>query len=179
VLELGCGSGRDTTTLDAAGSRIAAADISEMALRDCARRVPRAGLVRLDILRPLPFKDRSFPVVIASLSLHYFTWPMTIRIVEEIDRCLYPGGALIARLNSTEDVHHGAAATEEIEPGLKLVNGSSKRFFDRTAVITLLAGWKICFLEHSVIDRYHRPKAVWEAMARRPESPESGNRQSG
>lgn len=167
LLELGCGWGRDTATLLAAGGAVVAADIEHGALRGCAVRAPGARLIQLDLATPLPFGDGSFPVVIASLSLHYFPWPVTVQIVAEIGRCLRPAGMLIARFNSTEDVHHGAASVDEIGPGYKLFEGSPKRFFDRAAVVDLLRGWEIGFLEHAVIHRYDKPKAVWEAMARR------------
>jgi hypothetical protein len=51
---------------------------------------------------------------------------------------------------------------------LKLFEGAPKRFFDRAAVEALLRGWRIDFLEHSTIDRYDKPKTVWEAVARPP-----------
>ncbi|MET0850056.1 MAG: class I SAM-dependent methyltransferase [Candidatus Rokuibacteriota bacterium] len=169
VLELGCGRGRDTATLVAAGRAVVAADRNLDALRECRARVPAARRVQLDLgAPPLPFASARFPVVVASLSLHYFAWDVTLVLAGEIARCLAPSGALILRLNSTEDVHHGAAAPDEIEPGLKLFEGAPKRFFDRAAVEALLRGWRIDFLEHSTIDRYENPKTVWEAVARPP-----------
>jgi SAM-dependent methyltransferase len=169
VLELGCGRGRDTATLAAAGCTVVAADRAFDALRDCGARVPAARRVQLDLgAPPLPFASARFPVVVASLSLHYFAWDVTVALTSEIARCLQPSGALIARVNSTQDVHHGAAAPDEIEPGLKLFEGAPKRFFDRAAVEALLRGWRIDALEHSTIDRYDKPKAVWEAVARPP-----------
>jgi SAM-dependent methyltransferase len=169
VLELGCGRGRDTATLVDAGCVVVAADRDIDALRECHARVPAARRVQLDLgAPPLPFASARFSVVVASLSLHYFRWDMTLDLAGEIARCLAPSGALIVRLNSSEDVHHGAAAPDEIEPGLKLVEGAAKRFFDRGAVEAMLHGWRIEFLEHSTIDRYDRPKTVWEAVARPP-----------
>jgi SAM-dependent methyltransferase len=167
VLELGCGRGRDTAVMVAAGCAVVAADRDIDALRECGERVPEARRVQLDLgAPPLPFLSERFPVVVASLSLHYFRWDVTVALAGEIARCLEPTGSLLVRLNSTEDVHHGAGAPEEIEPGLKLVEGAPKRFFDRAAVEALLRGWRIELLEHSTIDRYDQPKRVWEALAR-------------
>lgn len=169
VLELGCGDGRDTATLVAAGCTVVASDRDIDALRACRARVPAARCVQLDLgAPPLPLASARFPVVVASLSLHYFAWDVTVALAAEIARCVQPSGALIARVNSTEDVHHGAAAPDEIEPGLKLFEGATKRFFDRASVEALLRGWRIDFLEHSTIDRYDKPKTVWEAVARAP-----------
>lgn len=167
VLELGCGSGRDTAELIAAGCQVIAADISLESLHHCAARGDRAVPVQLDLGAPLPFRSGRLAVIVASLSLHYFTWRLTRQIAAEVERCLRPGGLLLARVNSTKDVNHGAAAGDEIEPCFYRVDGAPKRFFDRQAVVDLLEGWDIELVEENVIHRYARPKVVWLAVARR------------
>ena len=165
VLELGCGSGWDTTELVSEGCNVIAADIAGDKLLECARSVPEARILQLNIGSLLPFSDHSMAVIIASLSLHYFSWENTMRIESELRRCIQPGGLLLARFNSTNDFHHGAASTEEIEHGLYQVGTRTKRFFDEASVRKFLDGWEIRFLEENVIQRYRNPKYVWEAMA--------------
>src|SRR5262245_27821996 len=83
ALELGCGAGRDTAELVGAGCRVLATDISLDSLQRCVGRVPDAMPLQLDLGAPLPFKDGSFGVVVASLSLHYFPWRVTTTIASD------------------------------------------------------------------------------------------------
>lgn len=64
ILELGCGTGRITAPLDAAGVDIVGIDRSEPMLDRARRRRPAVPLVRGDI-RQLPFRAASFGMVLA------------------------------------------------------------------------------------------------------------------
>ncbi len=165
LLELGCGSGWDTMELASAGFSVIAVDLAGEKLLECARSAPATGVLQLDIGKPLPFANHSMAVILASLSLHYFSWENTLQIASELKRCIQPGGVLLARFNATHDFHHGASSAEEIEPGFYQVGIRTKRFFDEESVRRFLHGWEIQFLEENVIQRYRNPKYVWEAMA--------------
>jgi SAM-dependent methyltransferase len=165
VLELGCGNGRDTVDLLSAGCTVIAADLSMENLRECASAVPRASLLRIDNGKPLPFADGSIAVIIASLSLHYFPWDVTMQISHELKRCLKEGGILIARFNSTNDFNYGAGSGEEIEPNFYGIGARTKRFFDENSMRLFLQDWDAQFLEENIIHRYEKPKSVWETMA--------------
>jgi SAM-dependent methyltransferase len=135
VLELGCGSGWDTAELLAGGCTVIAADISSKNLAECRKAVRRAGFVRLDNGKPLPFAEASIHVIVASLSLHYFTWAVTMQIASELRRCLKMDGMLLARFNSTHDYNFGAATTvPPLEPNLYSIGTKTKRFFDEDHV---------------------------------------------
>lgn len=165
VLELGCGAGRDTIDLLSAGCKVIATDLSLENLRECTVTIPEANLLQMDNGKSLPFADRIFGVVVASLSLHYFSWVVTMHIASELKRCLKTGGILIARFNSTNDVNYGASSTDQIEPNFYRVRNSTKRFFDENSVRVFLHGWDIQFFEENIIYRYEKPKSVWEVMA--------------
>jgi SAM-dependent methyltransferase len=165
VLELGCGNGRDTVDLLAADCKVIAMDISRENVAECAVSAPKADVLQVDIGKPLPFATNSTSVIIASLSLHYFSWNVTLQIASELKRCIKSGGLLLVRLNSVNDHHHGSLSTLEIEPNFYNVGKGTKRFFDEKSVRLFLQGWDIQFLEENVIDRYEKPKYVWEAMA--------------
>jgi SAM-dependent methyltransferase len=167
VLELGCGGGRDTATLCAAGLSVVAADINRPSLQRVSERAQRAAVVQLDLGESLPFRTASFRAIVASLSLHYFSWERTTAAVGEIARCLRPAGLLLARFNSTEDIHHGAGVGAEIEPHLFRMGARDKRFFDQADMVRLLAGWRIEHLAEHTIQRYEMPKVVWEVAALR------------
>ena len=165
VLELGCGPGWDTLELLSAGCRVIAADISEEQLAECAKIASCASIIQMDLGRPFPFADHGMLVILASLSLHYFSWGVTLQISSEIKRCIHNGGILIARFNSVNDRNYGSSSTLEIEPNFYRMETGTKRFFDEESVQRFLQGWDIQYLEENVIHRYKKPKYVWEAMA--------------
>lgn len=165
ILELGCGNGWDTVELLSTGCKVVAADISKENLAECAVAAPAADVIQIDIGKPLPFAKGSASVIIASLSLHYFSWEVTLQISSELRRCIKNGGLLLARFNSTHDYHHGAESGQEIEPDFYLVGARTKRFFDETSARLFLQGWDVQFLEENIIHRYEKPKHVWEAMS--------------
>ena len=169
ILELGCGPGEDTAFLAAKGfARITATDLSAQALAPCARRAPGARQVCHDLCEPLPFRDGGFDAALASLCLHYFEWDQTEAILREVRRCMKPGGLLLCRLNSTQDVHYGAAGHPEIAHHYYDVDGSPKRFFDGAEIDALVAGgWERLGKEEMTIARYEKPKVVWEVVARK------------
>jgi len=168
VLELGCGTGRDTATLVRAGHRVVALDLSLASIVLAKLRAPKARFHRRDLRRPFPIGEAGPQVVIASLSLHYFPWPETVELVERIRRSLRPSGLLLCRLNSTKDRHFGAVGHERIAQNFYLVRGAPKRFFDLESIDKLFAaGWNRLSVQESVIDRYVQPKTVWEIVLER------------
>jgi SAM-dependent methyltransferase len=168
LLELGCGTGRDTATLAGAARRVLAIDRSLVCLAAAKLRAPGAEFHRQDILDLFPVAGAG--VVVASLSLHYFPWPETVSLVGRIHRTLLPRGILLCRLNSTADRHFGARGHERIAENFYRVSGKLKRFFDREAVDALFAnGWRTLGVQEAVISRYLLPKTVWEVVLERDE----------
>jgi len=165
VLELGCGWGWDTFELLDAGCKVVASDRSTENLSVTRSTAPRADTVQLDHSRSLPFVDCSIDVILASLTLHYFPWTVTLQIASELKRCLKPDGILLARFNSTHDVNYGAGSGVEIEPNFYQMETITKRFFDEASVRSLLQNWDVQFLQENVIYRFEKPKSVWEVMA--------------
>ena len=76
--------------------------------------------------------------------------------------------AFVCRLNSTEDRHFGAQSSVQLEHGIFEVDGQTKRFFDREAVLALFSvGWEVLSFEHLVTTKYVRPKAAWEVIVQK------------
>ncbi|MCW5658440.1 MAG: class I SAM-dependent methyltransferase [Burkholderiaceae bacterium] len=170
VLELGCGSGHDTATLTAAGFTVVAVEIDPASVSRARKRAPNAQVVCQDLLHTLPKPPAgpSFGAIIASLSLHYFPWEETVRLVARMRHALRPHGVLVCRLNSTEDRHFGAVGHRELEPNYYMVNGSPKRFFDEPAVDRLFSdGWHVRSKSQYITHKYVLPKSLWEVVLER------------
>lgn len=163
ILELGCGSGDDSVTLVSRGLSLVGVDLSEQAIAKARRRVPAAQFCRRDLREPLPTLPSSTGVVLASLSLHYFSWSETVALVHRMREVLRPGGLLLCRLNSTTDHNYGASGYVAIEENYYSVNGESKRFFDKPAIEKLFQeGWRTLSIEEKITHKYSMPKALWE-----------------
>jgi SAM-dependent methyltransferase len=163
VLELGCGTGRDTIILEKYGP-VVATDISVDALQ--AQQSKSSNLINLDISKTLPFKENSFCLILASLSLHYFSWKESEQIISEIRRVLIDKGFLIIRVNSVNDVNHGANSGEVIDSNFYRVGNRTKRFFDHDSIEKLFLNWTIIEAREKEIDRYEKPKFIWEVVLR-------------
>lgn len=163
IIDLGCGQGNNTLYLTEKGCRVIACDISEVAIERVKNHIPQAETMIFDMLDGLPFKSNSIKIVIADLCLHYFTWKETVHIAQEINRILVDGGNLLLRVNSTNDVNHGAGQGIAIEENFYEVMGTKKRFFNRKQIEALFGGWKLAYIQEYQMDRYTAPKLLWEA----------------
>jgi len=166
VLELGCGTGRDTRILVGAGCRVVAVDASRTSLAVARLAAPGASFHRQDVRAPFPGSPSEYGAVVASLVLHYFPWHETVDLVERVRAALVPGGLLLCRVNSTNDVHFGAEGHPLIEENYHSVEGQPKRFFSRASVMALFErGWTVQHVEEKVVHRYAQPKWLWEVVA--------------
>ncbi|MDT0611044.1 class I SAM-dependent methyltransferase [Streptomyces lancefieldiae] len=98
VLDAGCGSGPLSAALRDRGALVTGIDASAGMLALARRRLgDDADLHVVDLGDRLPFADRAFDDVVASLVLHYLEdWGPTLA---EIRRVLRPGGRLIASVD--------------------------------------------------------------------------------
>ena len=94
VLELGCGTGKNTVWLAAQARQLHALDFSEGMLAEARRRVtsPNVRFVQHDVRSGWPLADASVDVVIGNLVLEHVEW--LAPIFAEAARVLRPGGEL-------------------------------------------------------------------------------------
>jgi SAM-dependent methyltransferase len=166
VLEIGCGSGADTAELLRGGFEVVAFDLSPEAVAAARQVAPAARITVQSVEAPFPLEGTGIGAVIASLSLHYFSWSQTLRLLARIRATLKPGGLLLCRLNSTEDRNYGSVGNPEIEPGLYLVGGNPKRFFSDSDISALFStGWRVVSREQTSSQKYGPTKYMWEVAA--------------
>ena len=167
VLDLGCGNGDDSQDLVERGLQVVAFDQSRVSLRRARRRASKIRIVHGDMRAPSPFADATFDLIVASLSLHYFTWQQSERIIEEVRRILRPSGWLICRVNRVGDVHFEYGKGAEIEPDFFEVRpGHFKRFFTEDSLRRLLDGaFDVDSLVPRVSMRWRKEKQTLVARA--------------
>lgn len=165
ALDIGCGYGDDVRTLVRAGFPVLGWDRMPIAVSIARRRVPLATIEQCDFRERISSALPSLGLVVASLSMHYYPWDETLRLVAAIRKALRPGGLLLCRLNSTSDRNFGAGNGEEVEPNFYVVGGHAKRFFDEKSVETLFStGWATVSRQHLRTRKYLRQKALWEII---------------
>jgi SAM-dependent methyltransferase len=102
LLDLGCGSGRDSIYFFNRGLKVTALDSSQIGINKLRSQNEKINSLLEDI-RNIKFKENSFDVIYAHLSLHYFDDETTKRIFDNLYRNLKRGGFIFARCKSTED----------------------------------------------------------------------------
>lgn len=144
ALDVGCGEGRFSRMLRAAGIQTVGIDPTEILIQEARRRDPE-GDYRLAAAEELPFPDASFDLVVSYLSL--IDIPDVPMSISEMTRVLQPGGRLLIA-NLTSFGTAGDGWSDEPEP---------RFYIDRYLEIReLLSEWK-----GIRITNWHRPLSYY------------------
>ena len=132
VLDLGAGQGQDSRFFAENGYDVVSTDIEDSALVESGNKlsevlINRVTLKKVDLSEELPFEANSFDVVYAHLSLHYFSYETTVRLLGEIQRVLKPGGVFAFFTNSTSDPEYNTGT--KLEEDYFQVDKTAKRYF--------------------------------------------------
>lgn len=166
VLDLGCGNGVISSSLVSKEITVIASDFSEEALKSFHIKEPQVEVVRFDMVNKFPFIADYFDVVVAELSLHYFSKRKTRRILSEISRVLVPEGLLIARVNSTRGEYPPNGA-EKITKDYYRVGGITKHFYSIDSFKNLFdASWEVVEIEEQETYKYRSLKPVIFCIAK-------------
>ncbi|MDD4719191.1 MAG: class I SAM-dependent methyltransferase [Bacilli bacterium] len=164
IIDLGCGVGNNSLYLNKLGKKVIACDFSDEALRIVKNEVPSVKIKGFDMLNEFPFKDNFTDLVIADLSLHYFSYQETIKILHEIKRILTNNGHLLFRVNSLNDINHGSEEGIEIEKHYFEIEDIKKRFFNEKDLIEFFSDWDIIDLQEETMTRYEKDKVLWKGL---------------
>ena len=169
ILDLGCGSGNDTLYLINKGKKVISCDQSSNAIKNIKKNFPEVYDTKcFDMLDGMPFKDNTLDVIIADLCLHYFKEKDTIMILKELRRILSMNGHLIFRVNSINDINHGAGEGEEVEHHLYETSDKRlKRFFDEEDIKYFFKDFDIEFLNEEKMSRYKQEKRLYKCLVRK------------
>ncbi len=138
ILELGCGVGNDSNYFATLRHKVLSTDFSSVAIEKNRKFYNNDNLTFefMDISERLPFKNNSFDLVYARLSLHYFADSVTREIFGEIIRVLKSGGLLAFVCKSTNDPKYGQGKL--IERDMYEKDGHIRHFFSRNYTEKLL-----------------------------------------
>lgn len=163
IIELGCGRAYTSLYLLNNGfSDVTACDFSTEVINILNTEHKELNTSVFDISEKLPFKDDEINVIIADLCLHYFDFGKTKEILNEIYRVLKSGGYLIGRVNSANDKYHIPVNAKVLEKNFYYDGEIYKKFFEEDDFKELFENFKILSLEEKHMDRYEKPKILWE-----------------
>jgi ubiquinone/menaquinone biosynthesis C-methylase UbiE len=172
VLELGCGNGKTAAALVRTAEEIVAVDFSRRGLEACRRTLaaPNLLLVEADV-RNLPFVDASFDQVVAFHVLGHLLKEERQAAVEEVRRVLRPGGGLLIRVFSAQDMRCGSGT--RIEPGTYVKGtGIPCHYFDAAELDDLFKDLRKCSLDEAISEKRYdgadRLRAEWVGEYQRP-----------
>jgi len=166
IIDLGCGYGNDTLYLHERGYKVVSCDLSMEALKRLNHFIDKPVIRHFDVLAGLPFDDGAARIIIADLSLHYFYWADTQRIIKDIWRVLSKGGYLLCRVNSIRD-NNGAGEGRQLEEDYYEIRGRQKRFFSQGGLEELFRDWYITYLCEYSLYRFGKEKMLWEVAAQK------------
>ena len=171
ILDLGCGSGNDTLYLINKGKKVISCDQSKNAINNIKKNFPEVYDTKcFNMLDGMPFNNNSFDIVIADLCLHYFKEKDTFKILNEIKRILTERGNLIFRVNSINDINHGAGEGKEIEHHLyETKDKRLKRFFNEEDIRHFLREFDIEYLNEEIMTRYKLEKRLYRCLVKKNE----------
>jgi 2-polyprenyl-3-methyl-5-hydroxy-6-metoxy-1,4-benzoquinol methylase len=98
VLDMGCGTGRFTVPMAAAGAQVTGFDLSEGMLSEARRKLDERDLsaeLRQGDMANLPFDDGTFDTVTSMLALMHVPLADRPAVFREVSRVLRPGGRML------------------------------------------------------------------------------------
>ena len=163
LLDLGCGVGQYSNYFSGKGFDVTAVDISPRAIDYLATKHPTIHAECLDMTKPLPFKDGSFDVVFANLSIHFFSRSVTEDIIREVRRVLREGGLFIGSCNSSVAYKYIKDCSTAVEDNFYLEDGGRYvRLFDAGQFEYFFKDWENVFLCEIETTRFNKSKCMWE-----------------
>lgn len=170
VLELGCGDGKCSKAIFRKGFKVVATDISNVAIDCLAQNCKGLNVARVDMSRKLPFKDRSFDVVLANLSSHYFSSKKTSEIYADVYRVLNNDGMFVLRVNDKREYRYNKEQDTVKSLGNNFVlsvNGKTKHYFDADDLDSCLSCFSSVYLHEVSFWCNGHTKYALEAFARK------------
>lgn len=163
ILDLGSGNGKDSIYFSKKGYNVTALDFSQEALSSIKKRAPEVECIKKDLTK-INFKDNSFDVIYAHLSLHYFDDKTTKKIFGKIFKILKPNGYLFVKCKSTDDALYGLG--EKIGPDM-YEKKHIRHFFSKEYMKEILSDFKIIKIRKTSSVYRHYKSSFIEAFVKK------------
>lgn len=161
IIDLGSGNGVNTFFLHKNRIEPIACDFSEVALAQIRNKNAAIQTICFDMSMGLPFENESINIVIADLSLHYFEWYTTEKIIKELFRVLKKNGVLLCRVNSTKEYIENE--NDKLIEYRYYFNGSNcKRYFSENDIYKLFSNYNLKHIQEGITEKYGYTKYLWE-----------------
>jgi len=163
LLDLGCGSGKDSIYFAKKGLDVTAVDFSKTGLDKISKNIDNLKIVNQS-LENLKFKPNSFDIIYAHLSLHYFDDRTTSKIFIKLHSILKKNGLIFIKCKSTDDILFGKG--KKIEPNMYRRNNHIRHFFSKDYMQDKLSKYKILKIRKTSSTTYGGDKSSFiEAIA--------------
>jgi SAM-dependent methyltransferase len=163
LLDLGCGVGQYSKYFLDKEFDVTSADISERALAYLSEKYEGIKTVQIDMTEPLPFADKSFDLVFANLSIHFFSEKDTHSLISEVKRILNDDGIFVGSCNSSKAYKYIQDKSTVIENGFYREDGGrTVRLFDNEQFDTFFEDWNEITLSEIETIRFNKSKIMWE-----------------
>lgn len=167
IIDLGCGvTGINSLYLIGKGKDVISCDFSEEALNN-VNKYEGTNTLLFDMLNKFPFEENYTDLIIADISLHYFSNEDTKKIINEIKRVLKPNGYLIFRVNSINSTEYKEIISKGIlekEKHFFFYNNMDKRFFDEEDIRCFFKDFKFILLREENMARWCPDKIIWKGV---------------
>lgn len=107
LLDLGCGDGRDVSYFVKNGFNVSTLDIANKSVSKIKEKFGEQVNASCQDIRDLQFKNSSFDIIYAHLTLHYFTDEETTKIFDKIYDLLNKDGIFFVKCKSDKDKLYG------------------------------------------------------------------------
>jgi len=161
LLDLGCGRGQDAEYFAKKGLHVTAVDFSESGIQF----VPKNANLKTiyQDIQNIDFKNNSFDVIYAHLSLHYFDDSTTTQIFDKLYLVLRKGGLIFIKCKSTNDALYGVG--EKIESDMFYKDRHIHHFFSKEYMKEKMAKFNLIKIRKTS-SVYHSYKSSYiEAIA--------------
>lgn len=144
LLDVGCGDGEDALFFAKRGLAVTAVDFSESGINKLNEKIRNKQLKNVQAIQAdiknMDFKDSSFDIIYAHLSLQYFDDETTTKIFDRLFTLLKPSGLIFVKCKSTDDALYGVG--EHVGKDM-YVKGHLRHFFSEAYMREKLVRFKI------------------------------------
>lgn len=178
VLEVGFGAGNNLWMCAREGCQVCGVDAAPSGVKFAKERFAAEGLegdLRVGDFTSLPFDDESVDMAINRQALTQVSYDRSKMAVEEIRRCLRPGGIYWSNMFSSKSLHNGRSLGNglwvDVTEGVLAGTGQIAFHTEDDLLDMYSDGWEIISVEHveqiDVIAEKPEPYCTWSVTARK------------